>query len=168
VVTREADLMRALHDDHARALWSYALSLTGGDRGHAEDVVQETLLRAWRNPKVLDQSQGSARGWLLRVAHNIAIDQWRARQVRPEYPTEELPESVVDNTEQAVQAWLIADALARLSFAHRQVLVECYYGGHTTAQAAERIGIPEGTVKSRLHYALAALRLVLMEMGVGR
>ena len=114
--------MRALHDDHARALWSYALSLTGGDRGHAEDVVQETLLRAWRNPKVLDQTQGSARGWLLKVAHNIAIDQWRARQVRPEFPAEELPERVVDTTDEVVQSWLITDALGRLSFAHRQVL----------------------------------------------
>lgn len=168
MVTREADLMRALHDEHARALWSYALSLTSGDRGHAEDVVQETLLRAWRNPKVLDQTQGSARGWLLKVAHNIAIDQWRARQVRPEFSAEELPERAVDTTDAVVQSWLVTDALGRLSFAHRQVLVECYYGGRSTAQAADRIGVPEGTVKSRLHYALAALRLVLMEMGVGR
>lgn len=168
MVTREADLIRALHDEHARALWSYALSLTGGDRGHAEDVVQETLLRAWRNPKVLDQTGGSARGWLLKVARNIAIDQWRARQVRPEFSTEDLPERIVDTTDEVVQSWLVTDALGRLSFAHRQVLVECYYGGRSTAQASERIGVPEGTVKSRLHYALAALRLVLMEMGVGR
>jgi RNA polymerase sigma-70 factor (ECF subfamily) len=160
--------MRALHDEHARAIWSYALSLTGGDHGHAEDVVQETLLRAWRNPKVLDQSGGSARGWLLKVAHNVAIDHWRARQVRPEFSTEELPDNGTDHTDEVVQSWLVADALSRLSFAHRQVLVECYYGGRSTAQAAERIQIPEGTVKSRLHYALAALRLVLQEMGVGR
>jgi RNA polymerase sigma-70 factor (ECF subfamily) len=117
---------------------------------------------------VHDQTQGSARGWLLKVAHNIAIDQWRARQVRPEFPSEELPERAVDTTDDVVQSWLVSDALGRLSFAHRQVLVECYYGGRSTAQAAERIGVPEGTVKSRLHYALAALRLVLMEMGVGR
>jgi len=100
--------MRVLHDEHARAVWSYALSLTGGDRGHAEDVVQETLLRAWRNPKVLDQTHGSARGWLLKVAHNIAIDQWRARQVRPEFPAEELPERVVDTTDEVVQRLLAA------------------------------------------------------------
>lgn len=160
--------MRVLHDEHARALWSYALTLTSGDHGHAEDVVQETLLRAWRNPKVLDQSRGSARGWLMKVARNIAIDQWRARQVRPEFATEELPEGGVDTTDEVVQSWLVTEALARLSFAHREVLVECYYGGRSTSQAAERIGVPEGTVKSRLHYALAALRLILQEMGVGR
>lgn len=169
MVTREADLMRTLHDEHAPALWSYAVSLTGGDRGRAEDVVQETLLRAWRNPKVLEQSQGSARGWLFRVAHNIAIDQWRARRVRPEFSAADLPEPTsTDETDEIVQSWMISDALSRLSLAHRQVLVECYYGGRTTAEAAERIGIPEGTVKSRLHYGLNALRLVLQEMGFTR
>lgn len=160
--------MRALHDEHAHALWSYALGLTSGDRQRAEDVVQETLLRAWKNPQVLDQREGSARGWLLKVARNVAIDQWRARQVRPETPVEELPEHGVDTTDDEIQSWLVAEALRRLTFAHRQVLVECYYGGRSTSQAAERIGVPEGTVKSRLHYALAAMRLVLQEMGVGR
>jgi len=56
------DLMRALHNDHASALWSFALHLVGGDRSRAEDVVQETLLRAWRHPRVLDQSQGDQHG----------------------------------------------------------------------------------------------------------
>ncbi|MGH3471285.1 MAG: sigma-70 family RNA polymerase sigma factor [Nocardioidaceae bacterium] len=168
VVAREADLMRTLHDEHAPALWGYALTLTNGDRGRAEDVVQETLLRAWRNPHVLDQSQRSARGWLFRVAHNIAVDDWRARKVRPEVVTAELPDQVTtDATEEIVQTWMVSDALARLSLAHRQVLLECYYAGRTVAQAAERIGVPEGTVKSRLHYALAALKLVLQEMGLG-
>src|SRR5437867_3713101 len=77
VRTSDADLMRALHDQHARALWSYAVHLTGGDRARAEDVVQETMLRAWRHPRVLDQSQGSARAWLFTVARRIVIDDWR-------------------------------------------------------------------------------------------
>lgn len=165
----EDALMRLLHDQHAPALWHYALRLTDGDHGRAEDVVQETLLRAWRNPQVLDQSERSARGWLFRVARNIAVDQWRSRRARPEVVTDELPAGqAVDVMDDAIAGWVIKDALHRLSDSHREVVVVCFYGGHTTAQAAQRIGVPEGTVKSRLHYGLAALRLVLEEMGVDR
>ena len=67
-------LMRQLHDEHASALWHYCLGLTGRDRARAEDVVQETLLRAWRNFSVLDESRGSGRGWLFTVARIIVID----------------------------------------------------------------------------------------------
>ena len=78
----DADLLRALHDQHARAVWAYVVRLTNGDAARADDVVQETLLRAWRHPQVLDQSQGSARAWLLTVARRIVIDDWRARSRR--------------------------------------------------------------------------------------
>src|ERR1700759_2968024 len=77
--TGEAELLRTLHDQHARAVWAYVVRLTNGDAARADDVVQETLLRAWRHPQVLDQSQGSARAWLLTVARRIRIDEWRAR-----------------------------------------------------------------------------------------
>ncbi|PRZ40535.1 RNA polymerase sigma-70 factor (ECF subfamily) [Antricoccus suffuscus] len=168
VTTDEVDLMRALHDEHAPALMSYALRLSGGDQGRAEDIVQETLLRAWRRPAVLDQSQRSARGWLYTVAHNVAIDQWRGRKARPEILGQDHLESAIDGTDEIVQAWVVRDALSRLSAAHREVLVECYFAGRTVTQAAARIGVPAGTVKSRLHYALHALRLILNEMGFGQ
>lgn len=165
----EAELMRVLHDQHAPALWAFALRLTGGDRGWAEDVVQETLLRAWRHPKVLDQTDGSARSWLLTVARRIVIDEWRHRGTHPEVATAEPPEPpAVDDSDRVVQGWLVAEALGRLSPPHRQVLVECYYRGHSVAEASARLGIPEGTVKSRTHYALRALRLALEELGVAQ
>jgi len=63
----EADLLREWHEQHARALWSYALTLTG-DRDQAQDVVEQTLLRAWRNPQMLDPERGSQRSWLYSVA----------------------------------------------------------------------------------------------------
>ena len=88
----EADLLRTLHDQHARAVWAYVVRLTNGDAARADDVVQETLLRAWRHPQVLDQSQGSARAWLLTVARRIVIDDWRARGRRAEVITAEPPE----------------------------------------------------------------------------
>lgn len=163
----EPGLMRALHDEHAPALWSYALRLTGGDRARAEDVVQETLLRAWRHPKVLDQSQRSARAWLFTVARRIAIDGWRSAAARSEVPTDAPPElPAPDDTERAVQGWIVADAVRELSLRHREVLALCYFGGLSVSDAAARLGVAEGTVKSRTHYALRALRLILEERGV--
>lgn len=168
VTDSQTQLMQALHDEHAGALWGYCLRLTRGDRVHAQDVVQETLLRAWRHPHVLDQSQGSARAWLFTVARHIVIDDWRSRRVVTEIPTAEPPElPEADATDRLLQSWLVADALSRLSPDHRDVLVECFYRGRSVAEAARRLDIPEGTVKSRTHYALRALRLALQEMGVG-
>jgi RNA polymerase sigma-70 factor (ECF subfamily) len=169
VTSSQADLMRELHDEHAAALWGYCVRLTNGDRPRAQDIVQETLLRAWRHPTILDQAQGSARAWLFTVARNLVIDEWRTRRAQLEVTTAEPPESapVGDETDQLLQSWIVADAMSRLSPDHRLVLVECYYRGRSVAETAARLDIPEGTVKSRTHYALRALRLALEEMGVG-
>jgi RNA polymerase sigma-70 factor (ECF subfamily) len=169
VITSESDLLRALHDEHAGVLWAYVVRLTNGDRGRAQDVVQETMLRAWRNPQVLDQSRGSARGWLFTVARRIVIDEWRTTRHRAEYVTDALPEvPVADATDQVADRELVMAALRTLSEEHREVLVECYFRGSSVAQAAEALGVPPGTVKSRSHYALRALRLAIEELGGGR
>lgn len=169
MTSSQVDLMQELHDEHAAALWGYCLRLTNGDRARAQDVVQETLLRAWRSPKILDQAQGSARAWLFKVARNLVIDEWRTRRAQLEVTTAEPPESapVGDQTDQLLESWVVADAVSRLSQDHRLVLMECYYRGLSVAEAARQLDIPEGTVKSRTHYALRALRLALEEMGVG-
>lgn len=159
--------METLHAEHAAALWAYCVRLTAGDRAHAQDVVQETLLRAWRHPEVLDQSQRSARAWLFTVARRVVIDEWRSKRSQSEVTTADVPEPVAteDSSDRLLQAWVVAEALERLSPEHREVVLECYYRGHSVAQAAVRLGVPEGTVKSRTHYALRALRLALEEMG---
>jgi RNA polymerase sigma-70 factor (ECF subfamily) len=157
-----------LYEQHAAPLLSYSLRLTGGDRGRSEDIVQETLLRAWRHPEALDPDRGPVRSWLFTVARNVAVDAHRARRARPQEVGDEALALVpaVDEIEQALDTWLVADALATLSPDHRAVVVETYYRGRSVAEAAAVLGIPPGTVKSRTFYALRALRLALEERGV--
>ncbi|MGW4530549.1 sigma-70 family RNA polymerase sigma factor [Nocardia sp. NPDC004340] len=164
----QAALLRALYEEHAGALWRYTYGLVG-DPGRAEDIVQETLLRAWQRPNVLDQSTSSARAWLFTVARNLAVDEHRSARSRREFRTDHPPEvPEPDKTDRALDGWLVADALARLSVDHREVIVRAYYRGLSTHQIAGELEIPEGTVKSRMHYGMRALRLVLQEMGVTR
>ena len=163
---RDAELLRVLHDEHAHALWSYVVGLTNGDRGRAQDVVQETLLRAWRNPAVLEQAGSSGRSWLFTVAKRIVIDEWRSASRRPQVVTDQVPEQAVDDAEQrTVDRQLVLAALRTLSSEHREVLLECYFRGASVAEAARTLGVPPGTVKSRTHYALHALRLAIEQMG---
>ncbi len=162
-------LLERLHDEHGPALWAYCLRLTGHDQARAEDVAQETLVRAWRNVRRLDEEEGSVRAWLFTVARNIVIDEWRSRHARNELSVGEVPEEVGtdDVTDRLLTSWVVAEALSTLSREHRAVLLECYFRGASVAEAARRLEIPEGTVKSRTHYALRALRLALQELGVG-
>jgi RNA polymerase sigma-70 factor (ECF subfamily) len=160
-------LIRVLYAEHGAALEACALSMTGGDLGRAQDAVQEVLVRAWRHPEALDPRRGSTRGWLLRTLRNVLIDEWRARSVRPETITDRPPETgVADGVDDVLQSWLVAEAVSRLNPIHQEVIQECYFQGRSVAEAAERLGIPPGTVKSRTHHALRALRATVLEMGV--
>jgi RNA polymerase sigma-70 factor, ECF subfamily len=162
------DLSRALYDEHATALVAYVQRLLNGDRQLAEDIVQETLLRAWKHAG--DLPERSRRPWLFTTARHLVIDAYRARKARPVEVSAELVEGIAedDALDAALDAVLISDALHALSPRHREVLLESYYGGRTAAQIAEAHGLPAGTVRSRIHYALRALRLALQERGVER
>ena len=167
----EAALMKALYDEHAAVLWRYAVRLTG-DASMAEDIVQETLLRAWQHPEVIGDTERSSRAWLFTVARNMIIDDRRSarhRNVVGSIDEEGAPEqSTPDEVNAALDRLLIADAMAQLSTEHRAVIERSYYRGWTTVQIAADLEIAEGTVKSRLHYAVRALRLTLQEHGVTR
>ncbi|MGV0792820.1 sigma-70 family RNA polymerase sigma factor [Mycolicibacterium sp. XJ1819] len=167
----ESAVMRVLYDEHAAALWRYAVRLTG-DTARAEDVVQETLLRAWRHPEVTEDSERSARAWLFTVARNLVIDERRSARFRNESGTPDIEQAAdragPDEVNTALDRMLLGEAIARLSEDHRAVIQRAYYRGWTTAQIATDLQIAEGTVKSRLHYGIRALRLELQEMGVTR
>ncbi|PKQ25181.1 MAG: RNA polymerase subunit sigma [Actinobacteria bacterium HGW-Actinobacteria-4] len=165
---RDAEALRALHDQHAAVIWRYAVRLTGTTT-HADDVVQETLLRAWRTPRILHDDPGTTRSWMFTVARNIVIDEARSARSRRESPTEHLPERPTDDaTSNLFDSLLVAEALQALTPDHHAVVTRAYFGGLTTAELATELGIAEGTVKSRLHYGLRALRLALQEKGVTR
>ena len=169
--------LRALYDQYSGQLFGYVLRQTHGDRQAAEDIVQETLLRAWTHPDALDPAKGSVRAWLFAVARNLVIDAARARQARPrEVAAERLgedwaasvPDPGEDAFERSLNALQVAEVLEQLSPEHRSVLVETYYRGATVAEAAKTLGVPPGTVKSRTYYALRALRSACAERGLTR
>src|ERR1700754_5303418 len=88
----QAELLRVIHDTHGKALLRYVLRLTRGDMPFAEDVVQESLLRLWKKPDLLEQPSESARAWLFTVARNVVIDDRRSSRYIREFSTEDVPE----------------------------------------------------------------------------
>jgi RNA polymerase sigma-70 factor (ECF subfamily) len=155
----EEALLKNWYQQHGAAILAFATGLTG-DPAIAEDVLQETLVRAWRHASSLSESIGSVRSWLFTVARNIITDHLRAKSVRPK-EVAQLPETAPaehDHAQRVVDSIVALQALERLSREHRIVLEELYFRGRSVAEAAVSLGIPPGTVKSRAHYALKALR----------
>ena len=155
--------MSRLYREFGHALLSYAMKLTGNDRHWAEDVVQETLVRAWRSADKLEGKPESLGAWLFTVARRITIDARRKRRARPNEVelTREEGMPVRDESERTLSAMVVADALGDLSAEHRAAILETYLRDRTVSEAAEVLSIPPGTVKSRLHHAKRALRKAL-------
>jgi RNA polymerase sigma-70 factor (ECF subfamily) len=170
VLERDEDdlLVTQMYRLYHAPLLAFVMRLTAGDRQHAEDVVQETMLRAWRYGDQLDPAAQSLMPWLATVARRIVIDEQRRKNARPAEAGEAMLEkaSVTDGTEALLRSVVVADALRALSPAHREILNETILRDRTVNEAAEVLGIPVGTVKSRVYYAIRALRLVLAEQGV--
>ncbi len=155
--------MREAYAAHAPELYGFAVRSLG-DSGLAEEAVQETFLRAWRAGERFDPQIGSLRTWLFAILRNVVIDLGRARAVRPPLAEKGIEPSV-EPFDDALLSWQIEEAMRRIGEQHRRILVETYYRGRPYAEVAEDLGVPEGTVKSRVYYGLRALRVVLEEMG---
>ena len=169
----EESLLRELYEKHAGPLLAFVLRIANGDRLRAEDIVQETILRAWRNAHRLNAHGGrSLRPWLVTVARRIAIDGYRSDAGHPQ----EVYDHDLNNTasatmgpddpERIVESVAMNDALRSLTHAHREILVETYFNGRTISEAAQKLAIPLGTAKSRVHHALRSLREALAQRGL--
>ncbi len=155
-----SEMIAALYADHGRDLRRFAERLTG-DHGRAEDIVQETMLRAWRHPETVDGHTGNPRAWLYTVVRHLAIDQHRARGARP-------PETAglaalagraaPDQLDAAITRWDLATVLASLKPCHRDLLTTRYLRDRSIDEMAANLHVPAGTVKSRLSAARDALR----------
>ncbi len=160
-------------EDLGRAFDAHRAELTGFARRElantdlAEEVVQETFVRAWRSRARFDPAIGSLRSWLFSIERNLLIDLGRSRTRRETIERTVLhrSEAVVDEVETQLTSWQVADAIDRLTPEHRAVLLGIYFDGHTSKEVAARLAIAEGTVRSRLYYALRALRAILETTG---
>ena len=155
-----------LYREHGVALKFFVMRLNAGDQHSAEDITQETMLRAWTHADSLCGADRSIRPWLFTVARRLVIDASRQRDARPRevpYPSADDGDTSV---EEGFEAAHIRDAVVRalrsLTPAHREVIIYTHYLGKSVAEAAQELGIPQGTVKSRAHNAMRALRARLL------
>jgi RNA polymerase sigma-70 factor (ECF subfamily) len=168
LIERDDDLgsdagVRAAVHAHSGELFGFALR-TLGDQGLAEEVVQETFVRAWRAGRRFDPDIASLRTWLFAILRNVIVDATRARSIRPGVGAA-VDVAVADNIDELLRSWVVEEALYRLSDEHRRAVVEVYYQGRAAVDVAAELGVPAATIRSRLFYGLRALRLSLDELG---
>lgn len=162
------DGMRTLYRTYGPELYGFAVNSLG-DRQLAEEVVQDVFTRVWRHADSFDPSRASFRTWIYGIARNAIIDLKRRASVRPSVATEpsDLDETPGEESlERALLSWQVSAALERLTPEHRQVIRLAHFQGLRLREIAELTGLPLGTVKSRVSYALRGMRLALEEMGV--
>ncbi|MEW2568486.1 sigma-70 family RNA polymerase sigma factor [Streptomyces sp. NPDC047070] len=152
------DPVDGLVEQHRDALLAYANRLLS-DHHLAEDIVQETFVKAWSHADRLLSREGSVRGWLFKVARNLIIDRSRSAYARYETVTTESGDPAQeDHTEPAHASMEAVSLLRGVSADHRKVLVYLYIYGCSVEETACILDVPSGTVRSRRHLALRALR----------
>lgn len=160
--------MEELYERYNRPVFSFAYRMLG-DRDHAEDVMQEVFLRAWRRSGRFSDTRGTLISWLLSITHNMAIDELRKKQRRPQKADAREPDvmmgSLRDTAEPVEETAIRSDtgravrkALTEIPENQRQVLELGYFQGMTQREIAESLNIPLGTIKTRMRLAMKKLQ----------
>ena len=163
---RPDSALRSAYAAHGGELYRFALRSLG-DPGHSEDAVQETFVRAWRASASYDPARASQRTWLFAIMRNVVIDMVRARRARPALAGA-VPgvEGVAgDEIDHVLTGWQVEAALAEIAPDQRAALLEVHWRGRPYAEVAAELGVPVGTVKSRVYYGLRSLRDALEANG---
>ena len=165
VAEGNTDALGQLYDMFERPVFSVALR-TVSDRQRAEEVVQDTFLKIWRNAKRFDPAKGVAGAWIFTIAKRAAIDISR-RELRNPVPSElgDDETATPDASEELDSTWRVNLALASLPEDQREVIDLFVISGYTHAEVAQRLGIPLGTVKTRIYSGLKRLRRTIEEQG---
>jgi RNA polymerase sigma-70 factor, ECF subfamily len=151
-----------LYQRYARPVFGLALRRLG-DRGRAEDAVQETFASIWRSAGTYRPDRGPGAPWLYAVARNAIVDRARNRtEIPADIPDEPAQDAgPADQAEQGWVSWRVHRALEELSEREREVISLAYWSGLSQSEVAEFLGIPLGTVKTRTRAALARLAEIL-------
>jgi RNA polymerase sigma-70 factor, ECF subfamily len=172
---RDLSALEELYDRYSKVSYSLAYRIVG-DRGNAEDVVQDAFLSVWRQAGTYKRERGAARTWLMSIVHHRSIDRLRSGASSSNMiPYEELPESREETTKPSIwqQAWnnvrgdMIRRALERLPVEQKKSIELAYFSGYTQAEIAELMGVPLGTVKGRMRIGLQKLRTMLDGLEIG-
>ncbi len=163
----DADALRALSARYARMLGAIAYRFVQ-DESDAEEIAADALWQAWREAATFDPSRSSVSAWLVMLGRSRAIDRFRAVRARrpPENPQPD-PAPVTDalsELETAERARIVKQAVGELEPRQRELLELAYYSDLTQTEIANRVGIPLGTVKTRMRTALITLRDALRRL----
>jgi RNA polymerase sigma-70 factor, ECF subfamily len=172
---RDLNALEELYDRYSKVAYSLAYRIVG-DRGNAEDVVQDAFLSVWRQAGTYKRDRGAARTWLMSIVHHRSIDRLRSGASSSNtMPYDELPESSEETTKPSIWqlAWnnvrgdMIRRALERLPVEQKKSIELAYFSGYTQAEIAELMGVPLGTVKGRMRIGLQKLRTMLEGLEIG-
>ena len=166
VARGDEDALAELYDRVGRVAYGLALRVLRDER-HAEDAVQEAFLQVWRSAATFRAERAKASTWILTLVHRRAVDLVRREERRQADPLTDDSAAGVGREETDEAAWLrfererVQAALKQLPDVQREALELAYYGGFSQSELAERLGVPLGTIKSRMFAGLARLRELL-------
>jgi RNA polymerase sigma-70 factor (ECF subfamily) len=172
---RDLGALEELYDRYNKVSYSLAYRIVG-DRGTAEDVVQDAFLSVWRQAATYKRERGAARTWLMSIVHHRSIDRLRSGASSSiTIPYDEMPESSEETAKPSIwqQAWnnvrgdIVRRALERLPAEQKKSIELAYFSGYTQAEIAELMGVPLGTVKGRMRIGLQKLRSMLVGLEIG-